>query len=495
MARDEHLTDAESRIGPGRPLPHDLAVVSREWIAAVLRTAKSAPAVWDDVVDGLDWADSHVLHYHPELPGLTAAHLLSLVGAVPAPRSVASRPPVRRDAAWRLDRFWRVALATPDIDLGWVHGQLQRALPAAVRAERRPKWLQAWVGDARTTGADLVRILDLIDAAVGDDPARLEATRLLHVVRAALVHPACPADGLATPLLETALGAGGATGRWGHEAFRAAFLQRWGTAALPDAVGVRLLRLFAAEAPAVLPAMPALDAAIAWIPPAEWAARLLELSGHADATVRAWALRRGGDGGDGRVASVTGFARIHAAPSARIGRGTGEAASRLHTLTLALASVPERHMGEAMLVVLPYVDGVALATLFGQYDRARRGYPFGVDEGPYGGLSWSRNLLSLLRGDSARNAWGDQDQGRCDLLSCLGCLEVSCGGIRVRITMRDDVVVWDDFVHTYDRDVRFGWVGPFTFDRAQYEAALDELARQASPLPSCVGIPSIRDHA
>lgn len=82
----------------------------------------------------------------------------------------------------------------------------------------------------------------------------------------------------------------------------------------------------------------------------------------------------------------------------------------------------------------------------------------------------------------------DDDHGRCDLLACLGCLTVDCGGIGVRITVGETAVIWDNFAHTYDDQISFPWVGPFMFDRAEYEWALESVARAAGAFETTVVI-------
>jgi hypothetical protein len=57
------------------------------------------------------------------------------------------------------------------------------------------------------------------------------------------------------------------------------------------------------------------------------------------------------------------------------------------------------------------------------------------------------------------------------LLGC-GCGEVGCSPLMARITVTDESVTWEDF----EQPTRPGWdyegLGPFKFDRAQYEQAL-----------------------
>jgi hypothetical protein len=71
--------------------------------------------------------------------------------------------------------------------------------------------------------------------------------------------------------------------------------------------------------------------------------------------------------------------------------------------------------------------------------------------------------------------------GRSALFICPECGDLGCGAVLARITVREDVVVWDDFIHgnTWDpEDTRFSL--EFTFDRVAYERTLWSAARDAA---------------
>lgn len=77
---------------------------------------------------------------------------------------------------------------------------------------------------------------------------------------------------------------------------------------------------------------------------------------------------------------------------------------------------------------------------------------------------------------------------KVDLLCCGDCGMSSCWGMRARITMLDDRVVWEAFEHTQCTDrlgeTRFwdyGQLGPFVFDKKAYLAALAAITAPAPP--------------
>ena len=65
----------------------------------------------------------------------------------------------------------------------------------------------------------------------------------------------------------------------------------------------------------------------------------------------------------------------------------------------------------------------------------------------------------------------DSGAGRISVLGCT-CGDVACGPLQCRITLREDVVVWHDFVQPHRRRWDHREMGPFTFDRAAYDVEL-----------------------
>ncbi|HKH23013.1 MAG TPA: hypothetical protein VKA88_05280 [Solirubrobacterales bacterium] len=83
------------------------------------------------------------------------------------------------------------------------------------------------------------------------------------------------------------------------------------------------------------------------------------------------------------------------------------------------------------------------------------------------------DLASQFLGGGGARLYEDADE-RTQLLGC-GCGEVGCSPLLARITVTDDTVTWQDFEQPQREDWDYSDLGPFTFDRAQYERALFEL--------------------
>ena len=64
------------------------------------------------------------------------------------------------------------------------------------------------------------------------------------------------------------------------------------------------------------------------------------------------------------------------------------------------------------------------------------------------------------------------ERGRAAVLTC-GCGMFGCGGVAARITVARDTVTWGDF--RFANSPTVVPIGPFTFDRAAYEAAIAAL--------------------
>jgi hypothetical protein len=57
------------------------------------------------------------------------------------------------------------------------------------------------------------------------------------------------------------------------------------------------------------------------------------------------------------------------------------------------------------------------------------------------------------------------------LLGC-GCGEVGCSPLMARVTVTEDTVIWDEFEQPTRPEWDYDGLGPFTFDRSEYERAL-----------------------
>lgn len=502
---DAFLTNAAACVAP-RPIHVDEAwPISREWITRLRVTGDRLVPWWPDALPGLTEAETTlVLH---DAPYLTAAYLERLVVERPGERHTTGDGPPRphrRDGAWRLDVLWRLAFATPDIEVGWLHERVRRELAAAVGAPRRPGWLQAWAEDARTPAADLTQALAMIEAVVGPDAARLMATRLLHVVRAVLMHPALPVEATATPLLEVALDPRVYEKPHATADFARRFAARWATEQLPLGVGVRLLRLFTETAPALLPTMPALDAAIPWMPPREWATHAfwLFMQGGTEA-VRQWAMDRalGLREEDHAVAFLAAMQR-----AAALQEAGGDAFAdfeahvnaiaplperELNVLTLAPAYVPDRAAGVARLVVQLGTGSSTLALFASMLVRALRGEAYTQREGPFGGLAWTAATRRALEGAAVDPAMPEAPVPRVRLVACVECDGAGAcgGGVDAEVVVDGDRVIWRDLALVHDPTVRFRGLRAYRFARDQYVQALDQFEQWAALLPATVPIP------
>jgi hypothetical protein len=100
--------------------------------------------------------------------------------------------------------------------------------------------------------------------------------------------------------------------------------------------------------------------------------------------------------------------------------------------------------------------------------------------GAYSGLPASTHL------PPSRHFWGESQSGRADskveLLGCGDCGEIGCWPLLARIIVGPDRVVWSDFLQPYRSDPeevaawRYDGLGPFEFERADYEASLRRAA-------------------
>jgi hypothetical protein len=152
-------------------------------------------------------------------------------------------------------------------------------------------------------------------------------------------------------------------------------------------------------------------------------------------------------------------------------------------LALRTAPAPE-DFGEPLEAV-PWVNGVSLIELSRVVERpfaAREGHP--EIAGGYRGLPGSVALGpgSVLLGSCATDrAALYLDEGQLTVLCC-ECGERGCWPLTARLEVDSDLVVWRDFEQPH----RFEWdlsaLGPFVFDRRQYEAAVT--AASDSPAPS-----------
>jgi hypothetical protein len=495
---DVYLDDAAARIA-GRALRLDEAwTISREWIARVQATADRRAPWWRHTLPGLEAAAAVLVAAGVE--HMTAAHLVDLVatrtGTRPAAAGAVARPH-RRDASWRLDVLWQLALTTQGIEVEWLHDRLRRELAAAIAAPRRPGWLHAWAEDPRTPGVDLVRFLAMVELRVYEAATRLATTRLHGVVRTALLHPALPPEALDTPLLDLVIDATHGGTDASAAVFARRFAERWGRAPLPVEVGVRVLRSFMTSHAPLLPSMPSLEAAMPWMPPSEWATLLAMSMTLRPEPVRSWAMARMNTLSDAQQAEgfrafIAAGTRVRAeggplsdALASMLRQRDREHGSARSTLVLAPAYVLDRGAGVAHRVVHVYVDGHSLTHYLNEVERLRRGGARGVGEGPFTGTWWTETTAAVLRGGGAPEA--GTVSGRFGLVACTECDVMACGGgVDAEVVVEDETVTWRALALVHSPALPLAGVPPFRFDREAYEQVLDDTMRLLTLLPQTV---------
>jgi hypothetical protein len=95
--------------------------------------------------------------------------------------------------------------------------------------------------------------------------------------------------------------------------------------------------------------------------------------------------------------------------------------------------------------------------------------------GDYAGLPPEEVFLPSPRllGEPATHYEGIE--GKIAILGCV-CGDVGCWPFLVKITLREDVVIWDGFEQPHRHAWRYDEMRPFVFDRAQYFSAVDREA-------------------
>lgn len=141
-----------------------------------------------------------------------------------------------------------------------------------------------------------------------------------------------------------------------------------------------------------------------------------------------------------------------------------------HTLEFRL--VPWFYQGEARATaVVPVIDGVSLVDLASEFERSHN-----YDQpGKYCGYNaeYVHNAFNYHRDDLGHY------QGRnVELLSCNGCFEDGCWPLEASIAMEPDTVIWQDFRQPHRIKRNYKGLGPYEFDRRQYQAAMASLRKR-----------------
>jgi hypothetical protein len=119
--------------------------------------------------------------------------------------------------------------------------------------------------------------------------------------------------------------------------------------------------------------------------------------------------------------------------------------------------------------LLPLVDGMSLADLVSDFERAAGYRP----TGGYAGLVLEHSnfgdLGNYLHGEADSPYWRES----VALLGC-NCGELGCWPLQARIQADDDWVTWTAFTQPHRPNRDYSTFGPFTFRRTQYDEALHE---------------------
>lgn len=122
------------------------------------------------------------------------------------------------------------------------------------------------------------------------------------------------------------------------------------------------------------------------------------------------------------------------------------------------------------LALVPSVDGTALVDMVRDFEESQGFTPAGGYAGlvpahfPFG------DLVDYYRGIARRQS---PRGGRLWLLGC-DCGEVGCWPLEAEVTLTDQWVRWSNFSQPHRTSWSYDALGPFVFDRRQYEDAVAE---------------------
>ncbi|MET9296455.1 hypothetical protein [Streptomyces sp. NPDC003077] len=126
--------------------------------------------------------------------------------------------------------------------------------------------------------------------------------------------------------------------------------------------------------------------------------------------------------------------------------------------------------------VIPCVDGKALTDLIDKFETEAGMQPAGD---AYGGL-----IPEFFRfGPMTDHFHGRSTKAMGPKTPVLGCEcgEWGCWPLTARITVTEDLVIWDSFEQPHRPQRDYMAFGPFQFDRNQYDDALQALSAEMRP--------------
>ncbi|WP_435736288.1 hypothetical protein V5D56_16050 [Cellulosimicrobium sp. PMB13] len=135
-----------------------------------------------------------------------------------------------------------------------------------------------------------------------------------------------------------------------------------------------------------------------------------------------------------------------------------------HALELRVVTV------DGVVEVVPYVDGRSLVALARDLESSAGYSPAGA----YGGL-----VPEHFRYGPAAQHWYGRGRvpapGHAWILAC-DCHEAGCWPLEATIAVDEDTVTWSGFSQPHQPRWDYGRLGPFAFDRAQYDDAVDRVS-------------------
>lgn len=123
--------------------------------------------------------------------------------------------------------------------------------------------------------------------------------------------------------------------------------------------------------------------------------------------------------------------------------------------------------------ITPIIDGVTLVDLISQFEHRCGFEPAGGYAGIVPEYFNFGDLHDYFVGQFSPGSYF-ANLGAVYLLGC-GCGEVGCWPFCARIVASSDTITWDHFSQPYRSTRDYSNFGPFTFERSQYEAELQEM--------------------
>lgn len=131
---------------------------------------------------------------------------------------------------------------------------------------------------------------------------------------------------------------------------------------------------------------------------------------------------------------------------------------------------------DSLQAITPYVNGMSLVDLVGEFEAAARYRP----SGGYGGIVPDYFTLGPLQAyylGEGIDQW--PSSGSAWLLGC-DCGEAGCWPLAVQVNTTPDHVTWSGFSQPHRPQWDYTAFGPFVFERVGYEHAVAELAELLS---------------